>query len=522
MLHSIKMIREYFPEYASHKVAVVSPCIAKKREFEETGLGDYNLLFTSFENDLKRRWKTLDQFPETPFDGPVPERAVLFSSPGGLMETVRRENEDAAHKTRKIEGVHTIYEYLNDLGQTLAAGDQPLLIDCLNCDKGCNGGTGTSVRSKPVDILEQRVARRARRMIEKNRREVKRELKNYWKPGLYGRIYTDRSRLDTIRTPDEKQKWEIFHSMHKSDEGDVYNCASCGYGSCDAMAKAIFNGLNKADNCHHFQIDLIEQGKERTSRISGKLHERISASAEIVADSSSMINILLDSTGGQNRAIHESTVALEEMIAAIRSVSEMLGQRRALVETLRASSDGKITMLKSTVDSITRVVDSVGKVQQFNKTINDVAANTNLLAMNAAIEAAHAGEKGRGFSVVASEIRKLAEQTSANAQNIESDLKAMNGDIQHSMKQTVETSEHMQDIIHQFSAIADSFAEFSSSMEQMSQGTTQIQDSISRMVQTSESVKDFGEQMNLIIDQLSAHYSELHEISNEGTRALDG
>jgi methyl-accepting chemotaxis protein len=98
----------------------------------------------------------------------------------------------------------------------------------------------------------------------------------------------------------------------------------------------------------------------------------------------------------------------------------------------------------------------------------------------------------------------------------------MTGDIQDSMSRTVETSNHMEGVIHQFSEIADSFSEISASMEQMSQGTDQIQDSISRMVQTSESVKDFGDQMNLIIDQLGSQYTELHAISNEGKLALEG
>lgn len=90
MMHTMKMIREFYPKYRYHKIAVISPCIAKKREFDAVGTGDYNATMSEIEKHLKENHISLSSFPETDFDNPPAERAVLFSTPGGLMRTAER------------------------------------------------------------------------------------------------------------------------------------------------------------------------------------------------------------------------------------------------------------------------------------------------------------------------------------------------------------------------------------------------------------------------------------------------
>ena len=85
MLHTIKMIREYYPQYRDHKVMVVSPCTAKRREFDETGLGDYNVTLIVLKKYFDDNRVNLASFPRAEYDGPVAERALGFSSPGGLL-----------------------------------------------------------------------------------------------------------------------------------------------------------------------------------------------------------------------------------------------------------------------------------------------------------------------------------------------------------------------------------------------------------------------------------------------------
>ena len=82
-----------------------------------------------------------------------------------------------------------------------------------------------------------------------------------------------------------------------------------------------------------------------------------------------------------------------------------------------------MVLMKKLVEDVQQVKESSDKVSNFVQAVNDIAAQTGLLAMNASIEAAHAGTLGKGFSVIAQEIRKLSEETTKNAQNITDTLK---------------------------------------------------------------------------------------------------
>ncbi|MDC7238754.1 MAG: [Fe-Fe] hydrogenase large subunit C-terminal domain-containing protein, partial [Spirochaetales bacterium] len=160
MMHSVKMIREFYPQYADHQIIAISPCIAKKTEFESVGEDVLNLTFLSIESYMKEKGVTLDSFEAIPYTSAQAERAVLFSSPGGLKDTVEREAPQLMSRVRKIEGPHTVYDYFKSLEKVKDRDGLPLLIDCLNCEKGCNGGTGTGCRDFPRDLLDSAVQER--------------------------------------------------------------------------------------------------------------------------------------------------------------------------------------------------------------------------------------------------------------------------------------------------------------------------------------------------------------------------
>ena len=379
MLHTVKMIKEFYPEYRNHKVAIISPCIAKKREFEETGYGDYNVTMTNLSKYIKQHGVSLESYPGADYDNPPAERAVLFSTPGGLLETADRWAHGIRSKIRKIEGPHTIYEYLEHLHKDIQGLKAPLIIDCLNCEKGCNGGTGTDCKDFTMDELETLIARR-RDMMQKRylvssdesiipepekdeliQKRIIDLIEKYWKPGLYDRHYLNRSNNKFIMNVPKKNLDEIYHSMHKYTPEDHKNCSACGYGNCEHMAIAIYNGLNKPHNCHYYQKKLLENSADK-----------------------------------RKEAVNEF--------------------QKLIVEEFNSEK-------------------LLAKFDPIVKAIEGISFQTSLLSINASIEAAHAGDAGAGFDIVAKEVKELAGRSKDEAAKIYTSLdelqKVLDNAVEH-------------------------------------------------------------------------------------------
>jgi iron only hydrogenase large subunit-like protein/uncharacterized protein YoxC len=501
MGHTVKMIKEYYPQYKQHRVAVFSPCIAKRREFDETGLGDYNVTFIGVFNYLERNKINLGSHPAQEYDNPLAERAVTFSMPGGLLITAERESPGIGRITRKIEGIHTIYPYLADVAAILSKGvgksSLPRLIDCLNCEKGCNGGTGTRNAEAPLDQLEAPIWKRRAEVeakygaknIKKARKNIHKVLSRYWKSGLYRRVYRNLSGNYQLKKPTDEQLKKLYQDMKKFSERDYYDCNTCGYGSCHGMALAIFNGINKPENCHHYNLSIIEESKASIDKLNKDVNQQIAQSISFVQEISVLIGSLNEPLLRQSAALEESSSSVEEMMATIRSASTSAQKKQEAMHTLVDNVGRGRESMRKTIEAVSGISQSVEGVASTIKVISGIAANTNLLSMNAAIESAHAGEAGKGFAVVADEIRRLSETTRQNSQDISHTLSNIVDGIKTTSGRSTETDGLISQMDSEINSFANTMEELIRSLEELSAGSQEITTALSILNQLSLEVK---------------------------------
>ena len=522
MAHTVEFIRHFHPEYSKYKIAVISPCYAKRREFDENGRGDFNVTMKSLDIYFREHHINLSDFSKTPYDNPLAERGTLYSTPGGLMRTAERFVPGISRITRKIEGNPAVFEYLDHLDEALSSGMEPYfkLVDCLNCEKGCNRGGGTTNHSMSLDELESYVEKRYKERCVAwntiNEKKRKKALKNlnktidaYWKPGIYERKYTDRSSVyhSLIQEPSASELTEILNQMGKHTEADMYNCGACGYVSCQQMALAIFNGKNKPQNCHHYVLK--KANENHTEELNKKAREITLESVAMLEETRGNVSSLTQVTNRMIQNVSDSSASIEQMLKNISSINTIIDANFNIVNELEDATNIGRTNLQEVTALVGDIEKESKQLVEMSKVIGQISSQTNLLAMNAAIEAAHAGDFGAGFSVVADEIRKLAEDSGRQAKQIGEVLKSIKQmvDTAYSKAGTVQTE--FDSVVSLAGQVKDQELQVKNSMDEQNAGNSMLLSCISQMRDGTHAVEDAAHALQRDTEEIMGRISKI-------------
>lgn len=215
-------------------------------------------------------------------------------------------------------------------------------------------------------------------------------------------------------------------------------------------------------------------------------------------------------------AQEESAAAINNMVMSVATVADSAKGRRESLASLRNTAGEGEQQLSLLIEAIGRMGGSVGAIRDMISVINKIASSTNLLAMNASIEAAHAGDAGRGFSVVADEIRTLAESSSKNAKDIGIKLKEVLSTIGEVSLGGSRSKESFEGIKREIEKAMDSFTEIAQATEELSTGGNQILEVITALNETSQGLRESGS----AIASAQGKLIELQARTKEGVSAV--
>lgn len=239
----------------------------------------------------------------------------------------------------------------------------------------------------------------------------------------------------------------------------------------------------------------VESINKQIDNLNGQLHSVSSAMDEIAAT----VKSLFQNTEVQTKAVDEASTSIEQMVAQLDSVAKIVNEKKGEAEKLTVMINESGKHISDATTANEEVVELAGKVSEMSVVISNIATQTNLLSMNAAIEAAHAGDAGKGFAVVADEIRKLAEIAQENSGDIKDTISNILNKVNVAYNISKESEEMFKKLRDGTQSTITALEEINISTQELSQGGELIINSNNELYKVSSQVRQSTEEMSSTI-----------------------
>jgi methyl-accepting chemotaxis protein len=259
----------------------------------------------------------------------------------------------------------------------------------------------------------------------------------------------------------------------------------------------ITSNMDSVQNKTDTQVGSVEQTSDSVERI--------------IAHIRSLENAVEVQAG----AIARSSESIERMVRDVNAVRSALSQARESAGNLSNSSDAGRKMLANLTDELTRLADQSEFLEEANSALVNIAAQTNILAMNAAIEAAHAGEAGKGFAVVAGEVRSLAELSNKESTSISGGVKNMRDGIEKMRQTSIETVDTLGSMFTEITDMQASFDSVNTAVEAQASNGSQALGALEGMRETTNQVRSGSDEIQKESDAIHQVVKSLKNISRD-------
>lgn len=252
---------------------------------------------------------------------------------------------------------------------------------------------------------------------------------------------------------------------------------------------------------------------------------RMDESVQLSASSVEQISRNIESTTAQITSqasmVEETSAAITEIMSSLDNVAAISERKMAAVESLSdAAQQGRTQLDQTTKTFFEGVASRMDDIQEAAQAIQGIAAQTNLLSMNAAIEAAHAGDAGRGFAVVAEEIRKLADEAGSSSQRISQMLKDIIQNVMDTRKSQEKTVQDFDTILREVESTRDAFVEINGTTRELSVGGKEITSAVDSLNEITSSVTSSSSEIRNGTEQMLEYQKQLRDISSVVTGGI--